>query len=401
MATLCKNCGRPVTFDPYSQKLSCDFCGSKFAPGDLEEYASDLLEGAEPRPVDDPNLMDCYIYSCSACGGEVVVNGTESSTTCIYCGSTSVVFSRISRQRRPECIIPFKITKEEALEEVNKQFKKGAFIPKEIKNFKSEDVKGIYLPYWVVDAEHYGSVGILTTTTRDKKVETVCYARAGAMKVKSLPVDATGILSPESCSMLEPYNTKAMKPFDENYLLGFYSNIADISFGELEHKVNKRAGEIFNEFAIKDVPPLADRKIEAAEHDTSIDYGKIRYAMFPAWFITYRYNGLYNTILVNGETGKVVCGVPWDKRKVTALFVISGIAASVLAFFLCREIFNMLMDPKTLNLNPRGSSNVVYGFSAIVFAAFAAGIRKFQKLLKSLRLTQAKAMFNFVKKRQG
>lgn len=81
MATLCKNCGRPITFDPYSQKLSCDFCGSKFTPGSVREYGQELAEDIVPERVEDKELMDCYVYHCSSCGGEVIVNGTEASTT--------------------------------------------------------------------------------------------------------------------------------------------------------------------------------------------------------------------------------------------------------------------------------------------------------------------------------
>ena len=398
MATLCKNCGRPITFDPYSQKLSCDFCGSKFAPGSAREYAQDMAEDSAPERVEDAHLMDCYVYHCSSCGGEIVVNGTEASTTCIYCGSPSVVFSRISKQKRPECIIPFKITKDEALDEVRKKFKKGMFIPKEIKNFKTEDVKGIYLPYWVLNADHYGSVALQGVVMEDRSTKTVYFARSGPMKIKDLPVDATGILSPESSSRLEPYNTKAMKPFDENYLLGFYSNTADISFGTLENIVNKRAEEMFNEFALKDAPKVRELRISASEQDTAIDYSTIRYAMFPAWFITYRHNGQHNTILVNGETGKVVCGVPWNKGPVIALYVASGIFLTVLAFLLFREFFRDFFEA---GRSSRNRASIYYGFLALLFGAFTAGFAKLRKLKKSLELTQSTSVFNFVRKRQG
>lgn len=397
MATLCKNCGRPITFDPYSQKLSCDFCGSKFTPGSVREYGQELAEDIVPERVEDKELMDCYVYHCSSCGGEVIVNGTEASTTCIYCGSPSVVFSRISKQRRPDCIIPFKITKEEALDEVRKRFKKGIFIPKRIKRFKTEDVRGIYLPYWVVNADHYGSMALQGTFLENQTNDDIYYARSGSMKIKGLPVDATGILSPDSSSRLEPYNTKVMKPFDENYLLGFYSNTADISFGTLEKRVGKRAEEIFFEFAIKDIYGARGLVVASSEPDTSIDYSNIRYAMFPAWFITYRHKGQHNTILVNGETGKVVCGVPWNKGFVISLYAASGIFLSVLAFFFFKEFLELADKMGSSGYN----TTSYYGLLAMLFASFTAGFAKVRSLKKSLELTQSASVFNFVKKRQG
>ena len=64
--------------------------------------------------TDSEEFMDCYVYSCGSCGGEVIINGSEASTKCIYCGNSTVIFNRISRQKRPKYIIPFIITKEEA-----------------------------------------------------------------------------------------------------------------------------------------------------------------------------------------------------------------------------------------------------------------------------------------------
>jgi hypothetical protein len=36
--------------------------------------------------------------------------------------------------------------------------------------------------------------------------------------------------------------------------------------------------------------------------------------MLPAWFLTFRYNDKPYTILVNGQTGKVIGGIPWDQN---------------------------------------------------------------------------------------
>ena len=38
MAATCKNCARPVRFDPATQKVVCDFCGGSFVPEEIEEY---------------------------------------------------------------------------------------------------------------------------------------------------------------------------------------------------------------------------------------------------------------------------------------------------------------------------------------------------------------------------
>ena len=257
--TICGNCGGQLVFDPTKQKLVCEHCGGEFSPEDRdlaskESYSDQKAESMnEIYGTHSEEYMDCYVYTCNSCGGEIIINGTEASTKCIYCGNSNVVFSRIARHKRPQFIIPFKLTKDDAVAEVRKRFKKGMFIPREIKNFEVDNVRGIYIPYWIVDCDHKASVVIQGQVSSGKHSKTVFYGRAGRMEMKRLPLDASKMLSDESSSRLEPYNLNAMKPFDEDYLLGFYSNISDITYRDLRSAANARASEYFNEYAIADV----------------------------------------------------------------------------------------------------------------------------------------------------
>ena len=230
MVTQCKNCAGQLVFDPKKQMLVCDHCGSEFKPEDFDDSEKSGLWNKKAESMnevygtDSEDLMDCYVYTCGSCGGEIIINGTEASTKCIFCGNSAVVFNRISKQKRPNYIIPFKLTKEEAVEAVRERFKKGFFIPKEIKNFKAENVRGIYIPYWILNCEHKASVVVQGQVSSGKSTKTVYYGREGRMSLKELPLDASKMLSDESSSRLEPFNMRGIKPFDEDYLLGFYSN---------------------------------------------------------------------------------------------------------------------------------------------------------------------------------
>ena len=237
MITQCKNCAGQLVFDPKKQMLVCDHCGSEFKPEEFDASEKEPFWDKKAEAMSDiygsdsAEFMDCYVYTCGSCGGEIIINGSEASTKCIYCGNSAVVFNRISRQKRPNYIIPFKLTKEEAVEAVRNRFKKGMFIPKAIKDFKAENVRGIYIPYWIVDCDHKAAVVISGRVSSGKSSRTVYYGRAGRMRFNDLPIDASKMLSDESSSRLEPFNMNSVKPFDEDYLLGFYSNISDITYG--------------------------------------------------------------------------------------------------------------------------------------------------------------------------
>ena len=403
MAATCKNCGRPVRFDPATQKVTCDFCGSKFIPEDIEEYAKDVLEKIEPSKVTD-QYMDSYVYCCSSCGGQIIVNGTESSTACVYCGSPSIVFSRIIKQKRPEYIIPFKITQKEALDSVKSEFKKGLFIPRAIKRFKQENVRGIYIPYWVFNADHYGAVAAEGSSSDRDSSKISYFARSGFMKLHNLPIDASSVLSNESSERLEPFNMTEMVPFNESYLLGFYSDISDVEYDEVSELVRKRARTIFEDYVKSDVESDTDiiTNIYSSDHETEIIEDDVRYAMFPAWFISYRYKGKHNTILVNGQTGKVTCGIPWNGKLVMALYIIACVLLTVLSFFFAKMILDY-MEAEALKDSKYYEFllEVVVIIICICIFAFKIGFSHIKKLFKSVYLTQKTALYTFMKRRQG
>ena len=223
------------------------------------------------------------------------------------------------------------------------------------------------------------------------------------MKMKGLPLDASVLLSDESSARLEPYDMHELKEFDEDYLMGFYSNVSDVTFKDLRKAVNTRAISYFNEYAINDVKGASSKKVQSSNYDTAIDYDTLNYAMFPAWFVTYDYKGKHNTILVNGESGKIVCGVPWNKVLFYSLLIVFGILLTVACFFLFKATLPLLLSSSSGHRSSSSSNNsgkAIMGIIAGVIALFSIGIARIKKVIKSINLTQEQSMFNFVKKRQ-
>ena len=407
MATLCKNCGHALVFDPEVQKMVCSACGSTFLPEEVESESKQYREDLKAESAEEiyggqkGEFMDCYVYTCSECGGEIIINGTEASTTCVYCGNPNVVFSRIAKQKCPEFVMPFSVTKDEAIRRVRTQLRKGFFIPKEIKNFSIECCRGIYLPYWIVNASYSDAVVIKGSVRQGKNSVTRYFGRAGRLNLEHLPIDASRALSDESSSKLEPFELSRLKPFDEDYLAGFYSNVSDVTYSDLRYAALHRAQEFFNEAAIGDVQ-ASGQKIISSRPSIRLDNDMI-YAMLPAWFITFRYKGKPNTILVNGDSGKVICGLPWKKVLFFTLLILTGILISIAAFFVFRATIPIFFARSSHHSSGRndGRGKLIGLLVAGIIALFSVGIRRVVKVIKNINLTQDKAMFNFTKKRQG
>jgi hypothetical protein len=405
MATLCKNCSHPLVFDPAKQKMYCSSCGSSFLPEEVEaeskEYRQDLrAESMESiYNTKDKDLMDCYVYSCSECGGEIIINGTEASTTCVYCGNSNVVFSRIAKQKCPEFVMPFSITKEKAIELVHKKINSGLFIPKEIKNFSIDCIRGIYLPYWIINASYTNAAVIEGQVRSGKSTVTRYFGRAGKLKLTRFPIDASLALSDESSSRLEPFELSHLKPFDEDYLAGFYSNVSDVTYIDLKRATLKRAEEFFEKEAMDDVR-ASRKKVVSSIPSVKIENNMV-YAMLPAWFITFKYKGKPNTILVNGDTGKVVCALPWNKGLFYSLLFTFGAVATTAAYFVFRYTLPVFFAGRSSSSGSDSRGKLIALLVAGIIALFSVGIRKIIKVVKNIQLTQDKKMFNFTKKRQG
>ena len=177
--------------------------------------------------------------------------------------------------------------------------------------------------------------------------------------------------------------------------------MSDITDGDLRRATYKRADSYFDEQVLNSVHGCSNKKIYRERHVTDIDYDNIKYAMFPAWFVTYYHKGQHNTILVNGQSGKVVCGVPWNKVLFFTLLIAAGIALTAVSFIILKPVLTALFtDPTSGKHSSDGEGKILAVIIAGAVAMFSIGIAKIRKVIKSIDLTQANAIFNFVKKRQ-
>ena len=116
--------------------------------------------------------------------------------------------------------------------------------------------------------------------------------------------------------------------------------------------------------------------------------------MMPVWFFTFKYDNKPYTVLVNGQTGKVVGTMPWQKKKIYSIAISVFVLTLALCAFLSWASINKLLGM---------SSFYAQGFAALFTMSsifFAKGFTGIRRILKNLKLTQSEAIFKFVRKRQ-
>lgn len=393
MILYCENCGDALYFNPSKGKMECLSCGSLYDTeqshtAETTDKLSSTWRETSDTPQGESETMECNIYTCTACGAELAVNGVESSTFCAYCGQPTIVFSRVSLEVKPKYIIPFSVTKEKAVTIIRQRLKKGIFVPKEIKNFDIERVRGIYIPFWLFDIYYADKQYLRGTVGSGKSQRTKYYYREADCNFTNLTLDASRQLNDETSQRLEPYDTHALQSFDIGYLSGFYADRYDMSTEQLQSLAILRAEALFNQEVKHTINAKA---IEILKNSPTYQIQNTEYALFPAWFLTFRYQAQPYTILVNGQTGKIIGAVPYDKPQVTACFIVIGCIASVIS--------SVYMYTVCIGAD----DNVGKFFGAVFILSVAMiflGRHTFKKVKKSIALTRARETNTFVKNRQ-
>lgn len=407
MIQKCKHCDGAVIYNPGVRKMECICCGSFFEVEELssvnindsQESYSQVEEKSYSDNINikdsysysqDDTVMECNIYTCTTCSAQLAINGVESSTYCAYCGQPTIVFDRVSLEKKPKYIIPFQFDKEQAIGAIRERLNKGFFIPKKVKNFEVERVRGIYVPFWKFDLNYHDKQFFRGTVGSGKHKKTRYFYREAEADFVGITADASRQLSDESSQRLEPFDISRLKPFDIGYMAGYYADTFDVKQDELEEVAIARS-KVMYECEVKKT--IRASNISALTSDAEVMINQADYIMLPVWFMTFRYKNEPYTILVNGQTGKIIGGVPYFKRKVIAFIGLFGAALSAIftpVYFLLMNLYDM--EDKVFGLIE------IACFASLIFIIVA--IANFCSTNKSIKLTKAKTMNDFVRNRQ-
>jgi len=376
MIIKCTNCSGALKFDATIGKLKCEYCDTTFEPEEI------------PVEVEEEDTMECNVLTCTSCGSELMINGVETATFCAYCGQPTIVFSRVSKMLKPKKIIPFSVTKQQAVNAIRNRFQKGSFIPEEIKNFEVERVTGIYIPYWLYDITYYDNQVLRGKSGKHYHN----YIREARSSFKNVTVDASSNFCNESSQRLEPYNMQGALEFEEGYLSGFYADRYDQNSDQLRRLAVGRCRDLFNEEVIKSVS-ATNVTIQKSDPQSEVN-GQV-YAMLPAWFMTLRYENRPYTMLVNGQTGKVVGAVPIKKNKVRMVFVGLFIMLVIVCAPVRAALFTALWETDFEDF-----FKFLCGYGLVGFGAFSYGWKTWEQIKQNIARTSSKEMNDYAGNRQ-
>ena len=325
----CPCCGGAISFDSDSQQMKCPFCDSSFEMEILKAY-DDELKNELPSDMswdfdssdqwDSSEQEGIMVYSCQSCGGDVISDSTTAATHCPYCDATMVMAGHLSGSLRPDYVIPFKLDKKAAKEALVKHLSKKRFLPKVFKTDNHiDEIKGVYVPYWLFDADADANIRYKATKLRTwsdssyNYTETSFYsvAREGSLGFDMVPVDGSSKMADDLMESIEPYDYKGLTDFQTAYLAGYVADRYDVDAENSVVRANDRVTKSTEAAFAKTV--VGYSSVTPEYSSIRLSNGKVKYGLLPVWILNTTWNNNKYVFAMNGQTGKFVGNLPLDK----------------------------------------------------------------------------------------
>ena len=357
----CPACTGPLHYSAKSGKLACDYCGSSFDVAEIEAlYARKEAEAAAAKQAADAKAEAAQaakaeaaeaaaasggwdtsdlsrdwgaeadglrVYSCPSCGAELICDETTAATSCPYCGNPTVVPGQFSGALKPEFVLPFKMTKDDAVQALRAHYRGKPFLPRSFTAGNHiEQIQGVYVPFWLFDGGAEGAASYRASNTNvfetgDYEItETRHYhvVRAGSLAFEKIPVDASSKMPDDHMDSIEPFDYAQLRPFSTAYLPGYLADKYDVTIDDSRDRADTRCRETLAQ-ALRDTVTGYGACVTERE-DIALRRGKVHYALLPVWMLSTKWHGQDFLFAMNGQTGKLVGNLPTDRGRFWGMF---------------------------------------------------------------------------------
>lgn len=357
----CPACTGPLHYSAKSGKLECDYCDSSFDVAEIEAlYARKEAEAAAAKQAADAKAEAAQaakaeaaeaaaasggwdtsdlsrdwgaeadglrVYSCPSCGAELICDQSTAATACPYCGNPAIVPGQFSGALRPDYILPFRLSKDDAVQALRAHYKGKPFLPRSFTSANHiEQIQGVYVPFWLFDGGAEGAASYRASNTNvfvsgDYEItETRHYhvVRAGSLAFEKIQVDASSKMPDDHMDSIEPFDYAQLRPFSTAYLPGYLADKYDVTIDDSRDRADTRCRETLAQ-ALRDTVTGYGACVTERE-DIALRRGKVHYALLPVWMLSTKWRGQDFLFAMNGQTGKLVGDLPTDRGRFWGMF---------------------------------------------------------------------------------
>jgi len=337
----CPCCGAGLLFGGEEQ-LKCQYCDNTFdintvkAVNESEAESKDEIswEHSEQQQWKDSEQEAIRAYQCPSCGGEIVTDAHTAATFCPFCDNPAIMPSRLTGTLRPDALLPFCNSKEDAKTAFLKLCKGKPLLPK---GFTSEQrvekITGMYVPFWLYDCDtdfhgNYKATRIhrwSDTRYHYTKTDHFLLRRMAKGHFSGIPMDGSSKMDDTFMESIEPFDYGKLVDFDMAYLSGFFADKYDVPSEMGENRIRQRVERTVHEELQKTM--LGYASVIPTGKSLNIHHSKARYVLLPVWMLNTKYRDKIYTFAMNGQTGKMTGTFPVCPKRTAAWF--AGICTGV------------------------------------------------------------------------
>lgn len=303
--------------------------------------------------------------SCPNCGSVVEFQGANHATECPFCATPVVVDTGSHRRIKPQALVPFELTEDQARDALTKWLGGLWFAPNGLLEYtrKGRTMAGIYVPFWTFDADtasrytgqrgdHYYETRTVSVTVngkseqRQEQVRKTRWSAASGQVARAfddMVVMASTSLSERLGNELTPWDLGKLEPYSPDFLAGFQAEGYTVLLAEGHAKARDRMERIIEGDVRRDIGG-DEQRINSI--DTRFSDETFKHVLLPIWTAAYKYSGKSYQFLVNGQTGEVQGERPYSWWKIGFAVLAAVVVAAAVAFVADPTIFGV--DPQSL-----------------------------------------------------
>jgi DNA-directed RNA polymerase subunit RPC12/RpoP len=342
LAYKCPCCGAGLVFSEDKQKMMCEYCDNTFDPEAIKQYNEIPEEGSSASfqvtmsEWTRVEYDEVCTYTCQSCGGTLITDQNTAATFCPYCENPVILPGRISGGIRPDAVIPFQTSQEDAQNAFLSLCKGKPLLPKFFSQHQRiEKITGLYVPFWLYDCSGRFEARYKATRVHHwmdakysyTRTDHYLLARSASSDFTSIPMDASSKIDNTTMESIEPFDFDKLVDFNTAYLSGFCADKYDIEAKSGQGRIEERIKQTFvaslqrTLLGYTTVIPTAER--------LNVDHGIAKYVLLPVWMLHTRYKDKTYVFAMNGQTGKMTGKFPICPKRSVAWF--AGICAAVTA----------------------------------------------------------------------
>ncbi len=339
----CPCCDAGLKFDGTSQKLTCEYCDNAFdletvqAYNEKTEAAKEVSwESVPHRQWDEDEQAHIHAFQCPSCGGELLTEDTTTATFCPYCDNPTILPGRLTGGLKPDAVLPFQTTREDAKAAFLKLCRGKPLLPKFFtEDQRLEKITGMYVPFWLFDCHGDFDGSYKATRTHHwsdsrynyTKTDHFLLKRSAEAAFVGIPMDGSSKMDDTFMESIEPFDYRQLQDFDTAYLTGFLADKYDVTSESGEERVRQRVDASIHDLLQSSF--LGYTTVVPTARNLKIDQGKARYVLLPVWLLNTRYNDKLYTFAMNGQTGKMTGSFPICPKRTAGWF--AGVFAGATA----------------------------------------------------------------------